>query len=145
MNAKIRRWAPALAAMAMLTSTGLAAGCGASAASTDATGSGTAASSTSVTSEATSAASQATSSAASSSAVWNSCPKGITNDPYPGECSRYVDSNSDGICDLSQSDPTASSDTLTLTLALATGTDDLSTGSCPLGPCVLCGICGSLV
>ena len=30
-----------------------------------------------------------------------SCPYGIVNDPYPGECPRYVDANRDGFCDLS--------------------------------------------
>jgi hypothetical protein len=30
------------------------------------------------------------------------CPFGRTNDPYPGECSRYVDLNGNGICDLSE-------------------------------------------
>ncbi len=30
------------------------------------------------------------------------CPFGIVNDPYPGECRRYVDRNGDGICDLSE-------------------------------------------
>lgn len=31
-----------------------------------------------------------------------SCPYGLVNDPYPGQCPRYVDFNGDGICDLSQ-------------------------------------------
>jgi hypothetical protein len=30
------------------------------------------------------------------------CPFGRTNDPYPGECSRYVDLNGNGYCDLSE-------------------------------------------
>lgn len=30
------------------------------------------------------------------------CPKGLTNDPYPGECGLYTDVNKDKICDLSQ-------------------------------------------
>jgi len=30
------------------------------------------------------------------------CPRGIENDPYPGVCNLYVDSNKDNICDLSQ-------------------------------------------
>jgi hypothetical protein len=29
------------------------------------------------------------------------CPFGVTNDPYPGRCRHYVDSNGDGICDYS--------------------------------------------
>jgi hypothetical protein len=31
-----------------------------------------------------------------------SCPYGMINDPYPGQCPRYLDINGDGICDLSQ-------------------------------------------
>jgi len=30
------------------------------------------------------------------------CPYGLVDDPYPGQCSLYVDENGDGICDLSQ-------------------------------------------
>lgn len=30
------------------------------------------------------------------------CPYGMVNDPFPGNCSRYIDLNGDGICDLSQ-------------------------------------------
>jgi hypothetical protein len=30
------------------------------------------------------------------------CPYGLVNDPYPGQCSQYIDANGDGICDLSQ-------------------------------------------
>lgn len=28
-----------------------------------------------------------------------SCPRGIHNDPYPGRCPLYTDSDSDGFCD----------------------------------------------
>lgn len=31
------------------------------------------------------------------------CPYGLVDDPYPGRCRRYVDSNGNGYCDLSQS------------------------------------------
>ena len=31
------------------------------------------------------------------------CPYGLVNDPYPGKCRRYVDSNGNGYCDLSES------------------------------------------
>ena len=31
-----------------------------------------------------------------------SCPYGLVNDPYPGQCGHYIDTNGDGICDLSQ-------------------------------------------
>jgi hypothetical protein len=37
-----------------------------------------------------------------------SCPYGRTNDPYPGECGRYVDNNGNGICDLSEKASTQS-------------------------------------
>ena len=30
------------------------------------------------------------------------CPKGLVNDPYPGRCHHYVDSNGSGYCDLSE-------------------------------------------
>lgn len=30
------------------------------------------------------------------------CPFGLTDDPAPGQCGRYVDGNGDSICDLSQ-------------------------------------------
>lgn len=31
-----------------------------------------------------------------------SCPYGLVNDPYPGQCPRYTDLNGDGFCDFSQ-------------------------------------------
>lgn len=37
--------------------------------------------------------------------AWEECPFGLINDPYPGECSRYVDTDNDRICDLSQLAP----------------------------------------
>ena len=37
--------------------------------------------------------------------AWGDCPFGLIDCPYPGECSRYVDSDNDGICDLSQLTP----------------------------------------
>ncbi|MCR4427836.1 MAG: gustatory receptor family protein [Caldiserica bacterium] len=37
--------------------------------------------------------------------AWDDCPLGLVNDPYPGSCPRYVDTNGDGICDHSQSAP----------------------------------------
>jgi|AntAceMinimDraft_15_1070371.scaffolds.fasta_scaffold06750_4 hypothetical protein len=36
---------------------------------------------------------------------WDNCPFGLEDDPYPGECNRYIDSDGDGICDLSQPAP----------------------------------------
>lgn len=75
-----------------------------------------------------------------SALAWDNCPKGLVNDPYPGACRKYVDTNSDGICDLSQSKP---ADTTTTTaLAVATTTSgEPPTGDCPLGPCAGCGAC----
>ncbi len=83
--------------------------------------------------------------------AWNNCPKGLVNDPYPGACRRYVDTNGDNICDLSQSEPVASTTTsttkvtaTTTTVAVATTTSgEPPTGSCPLGPCLGCGACAS--
>lgn len=37
--------------------------------------------------------------------AWDNCPLGLENDPYPGECNRYIDTDGDGICDLSQPAP----------------------------------------
>ncbi len=86
--------------------------------------------------------------------AWDNCPKGLVNDPYPGACRRYVDTNGDNICDLSQSKPVESttttttaprSETTTTTLAVATTTSgEPPTGDCPLGPCAGCGACLSI-
>lgn len=35
--------------------------------------------------------------------AWNDCPYGLLNDPYPGQCPRYLDTNQDNICDHSES------------------------------------------
>jgi len=37
--------------------------------------------------------------------AWDNCPFGLEDDPYPGECNRYIDTDGDGICDLSQPAP----------------------------------------
>jgi hypothetical protein len=75
--------------------------------------------------------------------AWDNCPKGLANDPYPGACRRYVDTDGDGICDLSQSNPDDS--TTTTTLAVTTTTSgEPPTGDCPLGPCAGCGACFSI-
>lgn len=42
--------------------------------------------------------------------AWDDCPFGLVNDPYPGSCPRYIDTNNDGICDHSQSAPVVPSD-----------------------------------
>ena len=39
------------------------------------------------------------------------CPYGLVNDPYPGQCPRYIDLNGDGICDLSQTGTTTPTNT----------------------------------
>jgi hypothetical protein len=31
-----------------------------------------------------------------------SCPRGVENDPAPGACFQYADTNSDGLCDLGE-------------------------------------------
>jgi hypothetical protein len=49
-----------------------------------------------------------------------SCPYGMVNDPYPGQCSRYTDITGDGMCDLSQA-------TATTTETSTTSTDDTTT------------------
>jgi hypothetical protein len=43
--------------------------------------------------------------AAAATSIWNSCPEGRVNDPYPGRCHSYIDTNKDKICDRSQSAP----------------------------------------
>jgi hypothetical protein len=40
-------------------------------------------------------------STASGNATGVACPRGLVNDPYPGQCRHYVDSDGDGICDYS--------------------------------------------
>lgn len=37
--------------------------------------------------------------------AWGDCPFGLIDCPYPGECLRYIDTDNDGICDLSQLAP----------------------------------------
>lgn len=34
--------------------------------------------------------------------AWDDCPFGEVNDPFPGECARYIDTDNNGICDHSQ-------------------------------------------
>ena len=41
----------------------------------------------------------------STAMAWDDCPKGLVDDPYPGECSKYLDTDNDGICDHSQPAP----------------------------------------
>lgn len=42
--------------------------------------------------------------------AWDDCPFGYEDEPYPGSCWRYVDTNKDGICDHSQSEPSVIQD-----------------------------------
>lgn len=35
--------------------------------------------------------------------AWNDCPYGLLNDPFPGQCPRYTDTNQNNICDHSES------------------------------------------
>jgi hypothetical protein len=48
------------------------------------------------------------------------CPYGLVNDPYPGECRRYVDANGNGLCDLSEPDWVAAGDWVAPTEAAGT-------------------------
>ena len=57
-----------------------------------------------------------------SGACATACPYGTVNCPYPGQCSRYIDVNGDGLCDLSQT-TTTTTDT---TSADATTADTIS-------------------
>jgi len=42
---------------------------------------------------------------ASGAYAWDNCPFGEVNESYPGTCGRYIDTDNDNICDLSQSSP----------------------------------------
>jgi len=37
--------------------------------------------------------------------AWDDCPKGLTNDAYPGSCPQYIDTDENGICDHSEPAP----------------------------------------
>ena len=102
--------------------------------------------------------------------AWDNCPRGVTNCEYPGLCRRYVDTNGDNICDLSQPKPVASTttslpvsttDTVTTSTTDTTSTTKVTTaagslttttaasgepptGNCPLGPCIGCRACVSI-
>ncbi|MBC7294630.1 MAG: hypothetical protein H5T84_11145, partial [Thermoleophilia bacterium] len=80
----------------------------------------------------------------STAQAWADCPRGLVNDPYPGRCSRYTDTNDDGICDLSQPKPSDPTTTTTVPSVTSTAATDPPSGDCPLGPCVGCGACFSL-
>jgi hypothetical protein len=58
------------------------------------------------------------------------CPYGLVNDPYPGQCPRYIDVSGDGICDLSQAAGAASTSTTTSSSeSSSTSSTDPSTGN----------------
>ena len=42
---------------------------------------------------------------ASTVSAWDDCPFGEVNESYPGTCGRYIDTDGDNICDLSQPPP----------------------------------------
>ena len=62
-----------------------------------------------------------------SSSCATTCPYGMVNDPFPGQCSRYMDVGGDGICDFSQATPVTATDTS------ATTTDDTTTSTTDSG------------
>lgn len=55
------------------------------------------------------------------------CPYGMLNDPFPGQCSRYMDISGDGFCDLSQATPVATTDTSTTDASASTDTTTSTT------------------
>jgi hypothetical protein len=57
-----------------------------------------------------------------------SCPYGMINDPYPGQCPRYTDITGEGICDLSQATAVA-----TNTETSTTSTGDTTTTTADSG------------
>jgi len=61
-----------------------------------------AAAGTSSTTDAASTVSTTDTTNTSSAATGSRCPKGLINDPYPGRCRSYRDTNGNGYCDLSE-------------------------------------------
>lgn len=59
-----------------------------------------------------------------SSSCATTCPYGMVNDPFPGQCSRYMDIGGDGFCDFSQATPVTNNDPSTTS---TDGTGDTST------------------
>ncbi|MBU1322545.1 hypothetical protein KKE48_04595 [Patescibacteria group bacterium] len=51
--------------------------------------------------------------------AWLDCPYARVNDPYPGSCFRYLDTNQDQLCDHSQAERSALYQTLALFLPIA--------------------------
>lgn len=63
------------------------------------------------------------------------CPYGLSYDPYPGQCGRYIDSNGTGACDLASNDvaaqqtTTSSSDSSSSDSSSQSSSSDSSTSS----------------
>jgi len=51
--------------------------------------------------------------------AWDDCPRGDSC-TYPGQCSRYIDTNQDGICDHGQEEPVVNTSTQTSGAEVAT-------------------------
>ena len=47
--------------------------------------------------------------------AWNDCPYGTVDDPFPGQCPRYLDTNQNRICDHSESPSSGSLSNVSLT------------------------------
>lgn len=63
-----------------------------------------------------------------SSSCATTCPYGMVNDPFPGQCSRYMDISGDGICDFSQATPVTTTDASTTTTNDTTTTSPINEG-----------------
>lgn len=62
--------------------------------------------------------------------AWNDCPYGLLNDPYPGQCPRYLDTNHDNICDHSESPSSGSlNNSSTLTAKTNSSVNDKNNSS----------------
>lgn len=67
-----------------------------------------------------------------SSSCATTCPYGMVNDPYPGQCPRYMDIGGDGFCDFSQATPVTTNDQSTSTTDPSTTTTDNTTTTSPI-------------
>lgn len=68
-----------------------------------------------------------------SGACATSCPYGLANDPFPGQCSRFIDLNGDGICDLSQTVTTTDTTSSSPTSDTSSSTQDVDTSASNTG------------
>jgi hypothetical protein len=87
-----------------------------------------------------SSSSSAVETAPSIATTLTACPLGLVNDPFPGECRRYVDENQNGLCDLSEPSLIASGEIAVLplptpqpTLAPGLTPSPRPTTACPYG------------